>query len=106
MAKATLLLYPSAGSDREHPRLCAIESTVGASASVNRFDFPYRREGRKGPPDRAPKLMGSIRDDLASFARRRGPIIMGGHSMGGRRRRWLLPVSTKPGPFLDWLDSC
>lgn len=98
MAKATLLLYPGAGSDREHPRLCAIESTVGASASVNRFDFPYRREGRKGPPDRAPKLMGSIRDDLASFARRRGPIIMGGHSMGGRMASMVAAGVDEAGP--------
>jgi predicted alpha/beta-hydrolase family hydrolase len=47
---------------------------------------------RRGPdsaeiakaPDRAPKLMAAIRDDLDDFSRRRGPIVMGGRSMGGR----------------------
>ena len=83
MAKATVLLYPGAGSSRDHSSLVAIEQRLGRSAAVERADFPYRREGRRAP-DRAPKLMASIRDDLAAFARRRGPIVMGGRSMGGR----------------------
>jgi predicted alpha/beta-hydrolase family hydrolase len=56
---------------------------AGSAVEVQRHDFPYRREGRKAP-DRAPKLMASIRDDLAAIARRRGPVVMGGRSMGGR----------------------
>ena len=83
MAKPTVLLYPGAGSSCEHSSLVAIERRLGRSAAVERFDFPYRREGRRAP-DRAPKLMASIRDDLAGLARRRGPIVMGGRSMGGR----------------------
>ena len=84
MATPSVLLYPGAGSDREHPRLLRIETELGRTAIVDRHDFPYRREGRKGPPDRAPKLMGSIRADLATINRRRSPLILGGHSMGGR----------------------
>ncbi len=83
MAKPTVLLYPGAGSSRDHSSLVAIERRLGRSAAVERIDFPYRREGRRAP-DRAPKLMASIRDDLTGFARRRGPIVMGGRSMGGR----------------------
>ncbi len=83
MAKSTLLLYPGAGSNREHASLLAIEQTLGSSASVERNDFPYRREGRRAP-DRAPKLMAAIRDDLAAARRRRGAVVMGGRSMGGR----------------------
>ena len=83
MARPTVLLYPGAGSDRDHSSLLATEARLGRAASVERFDFPYRREGRKAP-DRAPKLMASIRDDLAQFSRRRGPVVMGGRSMGGR----------------------
>lgn len=83
MAKPTLLLYPGAGSDRDQPSLVAVERSLGASASVERLDFPYRREGRRAP-DRAPKLMAAIRDDLAAVRRRRGPVVMGGRSMGGR----------------------
>lgn len=77
------MLYPGAGSDRDHTSLVATERRLGRAASVQRHDFPYRREGRRAP-DRAPKLMASIRADLAGIARRRGPIVMGGRSMGGR----------------------
>ena len=85
MARTTLLLYPGAGSSRDHSSLAARGSHAHARSSVDvqRHDFPYRREGRKAP-DRAPKLMASIRDDLAAIARRRGPVVMGGRSMGGR----------------------
>ena len=83
MARPTLLLYPGAGSDRDQPSLVAIERSLGAAASVERLDFPYRREGRRAP-DRAPKLMVAIRDDLSAYRRRRGPVVMGGRSMGGR----------------------
>jgi len=83
VAKPTIVLYPGAGSSRDHTSLVAVEQRFGTTASVERIDFPYRREGRRAP-DRAPKLMASIRDDLSSFDRRRGPIVMGGRSMGGR----------------------
>jgi len=83
MAKPTLLLYPGAGSARDHSSLVAIEHELGGAASVERLDFPYRRAGRRAP-DRAPTLMASIRDDLATVRRRRGPLVMGGRSMGGR----------------------
>lgn len=83
MAKATILLYPGAGTSCEHPSLLAIEERIGSAAHVERLDFPYRRQGRKAP-DRAPKLMAAIRTDLAGFRRRSGPVVMGGRSMGGR----------------------
>ncbi len=83
MAKPTLLLYPGAGTGCEHSSLVATEQRVGSSAFVERRDFPYRRQGRTAP-DRAPKLMAAIRQDLADFSRRRGPVVMGGRSMGGR----------------------
>jgi predicted alpha/beta-hydrolase family hydrolase len=84
MATPSVLLYPGAGSDREHPRLLRIEAVLGRAARVDRHDFPYRREGRQGPPDQAPKLMTSIRADLVTINKRRSPLILGGHSMGGR----------------------
>ena len=83
MAKPTVLLYPGAGSDREHSSLVAIEQRLGSAASVERRDFPYRTQGRRAP-DRAPKLVEAIRGDLVSMRRRRGPLVMGGRSMGGR----------------------
>jgi len=84
MATPSVLLYPGAGSDREHSRLVRIEHELGSRARVDRHDFPYRRRGTKGPPDRAPTLMASIRTDLTTINRRRSPLILGGHSMGGR----------------------
>lgn len=83
VAKASLLLYPGAGSGREHSSLVAIEERLEGSTHVQRLDFPYRREGRRAP-DRAPKLMAAIRDDLRTVRRRRGPVVLGGRSMGGR----------------------
>ncbi len=97
MAKPTVMLYPGAGSSRDHTSLVAIEHRVGRTASVERIDFPYRREGRRAP-DRAPKLMASIRDDLAGFGRRRGPVVMGGRSMGGRMTTMVAADVDEQGP--------
>lgn len=83
MARASVLLYPGAGSDRDHSSLCAVEERLAGRATVDRLDFPYRKAGRKAP-DRAPVLMEAIRADLAARSRRRGPVVMGGRSMGGR----------------------
>lgn len=83
MAKPTLLVYPGAGTGCDHPSLLATEVRLGSAAYVERRDFPYRRDGRKAP-DRAPKLMAAMRDDLSEFTRRRGAVVMGGRSMGGR----------------------
>jgi uncharacterized protein len=75
-----VLLYPGAGSDSSHPSLAAIESAVAPITCV-RADFPYRREGRRAP-DRAPKLMAAVREELAALGDQ--PVVMGGRSMGGR----------------------
>lgn len=83
MPKPTVLLYPGAGSDRDQSSLVAIEQRLVPAAWVERLDFPYRTQGRRAP-DRAPKLMEAIRADLAAVRRRRGPLVMGGRSMGGR----------------------
>ncbi len=77
----TVLLYPGAGSDSSHLSLVAIERAIAPHACV-RSDFPYRREGRKAP-DRAPKLLASIRADLDRLPDDE-PLVMGGRSMGGR----------------------
>jgi len=77
----TLLLYPGAGSDSTHSSLVATERLVAPHRCV-RSDFPYRKEGRKAP-DRAPKLLAAIRDDLQSVTPEE-PLVMGGRSMGGR----------------------
>lgn len=77
----TVLLYPGAGSDSSHGSLVAIERWVAPRRCV-RDDFRYRKEGRKAP-DRAPKLMAAIREQLANLPDDE-PLVMGGRSMGGR----------------------
>ena len=85
-APAAALLAPGAGSDRNHPSLLAIEAAL-APLPVERFDFPYRREGRRAP-DRAPKLVAAAVEAASALARRvdvaPGQVVLGGRSMGGR----------------------
>jgi hypothetical protein len=89
-----LLLFPGAGTGRDHPSLVAIERAVthapgpsGEPLPVVRADFPYRRAGRKAP-DRAPKLVASVRDEAAALVTSSGieptAVALGGRSMGGR----------------------
>jgi predicted alpha/beta-hydrolase family hydrolase len=77
----TVLLYPGAGSDSDHPSLVAIERWIAPARCV-RADFPYRRAGRKAP-DRPAVLLASIREALADIPTDE-PLVMGGRSMGGR----------------------
>jgi predicted alpha/beta-hydrolase family hydrolase len=58
-----------------------------APLPVARIDFPYRREGRRAP-DRAPKLLASLREEVAALCEQLGTtpehVVLGGRSMGGR----------------------
>lgn len=77
----TVLLYPGAGSDSNHSSLLAIEQAIAPHPCV-RADFPYRRAGRRAP-DRAPKLLAAIRQELAALESEEA-LVIGGRSMGGR----------------------
>ena len=81
-----LALWPGAGSARDHSSLVALEQGL-APLEVARFDFPYRKEGRKAP-DRANKLIVSLRADVADLCAGLGTssdrVVLGGRSMGGR----------------------
>ena len=84
---ASVLLTHGAGSDKDHAMLVAIEERL-APLPVRRINFPYRDRPGKRPPDRAPVLLASLRDQLAAFADEIGAptdrIVLGGRSMGGR----------------------
>ena len=86
MKVGALLLAPGAGADRNQATLVAIERAV-SPLPVERFDFPYRRAGRKAP-DRAPKLIACIVEEAATLAASSGVppegLVLGGRSMGGR----------------------
>jgi uncharacterized protein len=81
-----LLLFPGAGSNRNHGSLVAIERAV-APTPVVRADFPYRKAGRSAP-DRPPMLLQSVVDEAASLVAteriRANRLVLGGRSMGGR----------------------
>lgn len=83
---AGLLLWPGAGTGADHPSLRDLEAGI-PELPVRRVDFPYRREGRKAP-DRAPKLVASIVEEVAAAAGDLGlppeRLVIGGRSMGGR----------------------
>ncbi len=82
-----VLLTPGAGTDASHTSLLRIEAEL-VPIPAERMDFPYRREGRRGPPDRAPKLVAAVREGAARLADRTGlapdRLVLGGRSMGGR----------------------
>lgn len=78
----SLLLFPGAGSASDHPSLVAIEQAVRPMRCV-RADFPYRLAGRKAP-DRTPVLLQAVREAAKPLLRRKGGLVLGGRSMGGR----------------------
>jgi uncharacterized protein len=76
-----LLLFPGASSGRDHSTLVAIERAAAPAWATVRADFAYRREGRRAP-DRTPKLLATVREEIAAIPARR--VVVGGRSMGGR----------------------
>ncbi len=81
-----VVLFPGAGSNKDHSCLVAIEKTL-VPVPVRRVDFPYRRAGKKAP-DRAPVLLTCVRGEVQQAADDWGvplnQILIGGRSMGGR----------------------
>ena len=63
------------------------ERLGGAGVEVVRFEFDYmarrRQDGRRRPPDRAPKLLARFEDVIAE-AGTPSNLVIGGKSMGGR----------------------
>jgi predicted alpha/beta-hydrolase family hydrolase len=78
------LLAPGAGASSSHPRMRAFAQMLGTIGSVQPFDYAYALEGRKRP-DPLPKLIAAHQGALAALrAKRDGPIVLAGKSMGGR----------------------
>jgi predicted alpha/beta-hydrolase family hydrolase len=78
------LLAPGAGAPSSHPRMRTFARLLGALGSVETLDYPYMLKGR-GRPDPLPKLIAAHRAALSALrARRSGPIVLAGKSMGGR----------------------
>ncbi len=81
-----LVLFHGAGGDRDQHTLVAIAEGL-APLPVERVNFPYRNQGRR-PPDRAPKLLAFLDEEVPAIAARLGTepgrLVLGGRSMGGR----------------------
>ncbi|EGU4186029.1 alpha/beta fold hydrolase [Vibrio parahaemolyticus] len=76
-----------AGAGMEHDFMTAVaKGLVEQGIRVVRFNFPYMgkrsEDGKKRPPDRAPKLLEAYSEVIAHFAS--SPVVIGGKSMGGR----------------------
>ncbi len=77
-----------AGAGMDHPFMATIATKLAQQGiRVVRFNFPYMvkraEDGKKRPPDRAPKLLDAFNEVIAQFAVD-GPVFIGGKSMGGR----------------------
>lgn len=81
-----MVLTHGAGGDRDQHTLVAIAEGL-APLRVERINFPYRNQGRR-PPDRAPKLLAFLDEEIPAIAARLGTepgrLVLGGRSMGGR----------------------
>jgi predicted alpha/beta-hydrolase family hydrolase len=87
-APLRLLLAHGAGAPMDSPFMAAIATGMaGCGWQVLRFEFPYmarqRQSGKRGAPDRLPKLEEAFREQVAR-AGTGAPLLIGGKSMGGR----------------------
>ncbi len=76
-----------AGAGMEHDFMSAVANgLVEQGIRVVRFNFPYMvkraEEGKKRPPDRAPRLLEAYEQIITHFTDK--PVVIGGKSMGGR----------------------
>lgn len=85
MTRPLLLFAPGAGAPSTSPWMERWADRLGRVGEVVRFDYPYRREGRRSP-DRLPVLVAAHRAALAEARGRHSsrPVFLVGKSMGGR----------------------
>ncbi len=86
-APLTLALAHGAGAPMDTPFMTAFaEGVAAAGFRAARFEFAYmaarRRDGKRRPPDREPKLLEAWRAVIAELGPER--LVIGGKSMGGR----------------------
>lgn len=90
-----------AGAGMDHAFMSSVaEGLAEKGIQVVRFNFPYMikraEDGKKRPPDRAPKLLEAYQAVIAEFATH-GPVVIGGKSMGGRMASLLSDESQVAG---------
>lgn len=77
-----------AGAGMDHDFMSAVAQGLAKQGiQVIRFNFPYMvkraEDGKRRPPDRAPKLLEAYQQVIAEYALQRS-VVIGGKSMGGR----------------------
>jgi predicted alpha/beta-hydrolase family hydrolase len=87
-AAATLILAHGAGAPMDSASMTAAAKALAAEGvRVVRFEFGYmaaRRHGVRKPPPKAEKGMPEYLEAVAALGAVRGPLFIGGKSMGGR----------------------
>lgn len=88
-ARLTLLLAHGAGAPMDSASMAATAKALGAAGfRVVRFEFGYmasrRTAGGRRPPPRAEKVMPEFIAAVEDLGPTKGPLIIGGKSMGGR----------------------
>lgn len=91
-AQQHLLLAHGAGAGMDHPFMSSIAKGIAAQGvRVGRFEFPYmhntRRDGKRRPPDRMPKLLEAFQQRIHQYLQQipaNAQLFIGGKSMGGR----------------------
>jgi predicted alpha/beta-hydrolase family hydrolase len=102
-AVALLVLAHGAGAGMRHTFMEAISAELaGRGIATLRFNFPYMEAqvgGRRRPPDRAPRLIATLRAAVAAARLKAGdlPLFAGGKSMGGRMTSLAASESTLDG---------
>ena len=93
IAQAGLVITHGAGANCQAPLLVAVANAFAANGfAVLRCDLPFRQRKPAGPPTRS--LAGEDREGsrrAATFLRAKldAPIVLGGHSYGGRQATML-----------------
>ncbi|PKF51492.1 alpha/beta family hydrolase [Enterovibrio nigricans] len=86
-AAFTFIFAHGAGAGMDHDFMDDVARRIAAQGvRVVRFNFPYMvkraEDGKKRPPDRAPKLLDAFNAVIDEFASE--STVIGGKSMGGR----------------------
>ncbi|MDX3976188.1 alpha/beta family hydrolase [Shinella sp.] len=87
-AATTLILAHGSGAPMDSPAMTAAATALAAEGlRVARFEFSYmaarRNDGSRRPPPKAETLNPEFLDAVAVLAAK-GPLVIGGKSMGGR----------------------
>ena len=87
-ARVTIMLAHGAGAPMDSAAMSAMTQALAtAGFRIVRFEFAYmaaRRQGTRKPPPRAEKVMAEYVRAIDDLGPTRGPLLIGGKSMGGR----------------------